>query len=42
MAPMRYEYQSWLHLAAIALGVLAVITVAVGLSSPVIDLVALR
>jgi hypothetical protein len=42
MAAMRYELQSWLHLAAFALGVLAVVTVALGLSSPVVDLVALR
>ena len=39
---MRYELQSLLRLAAFALGVVAVVTVARGLSSPVIYLVALR
>jgi hypothetical protein len=39
---MRYELASWLRLAALALGVVAAVTVAVGLSSPVVDLVALR
>lgn len=39
---MRHEFASWLRLAALALGVVLMVTVAVGLSSPVVDLVALR
>ena len=42
MAAMRYELQRWLHLAAFALGVLAVVTAALALSAPTIDLIALR
>ena len=41
-AAMRYELQRWLHLAAFALGVLAVVTAALALSAPTIDLIALR
>ena len=39
---MRYELQSWLRLFSLGLGVLAVVTVALALSAPLIDLVVLR
>lgn len=39
---MRHELEGWLRMIALGVGVLAVVTVAVGLSSPVVDLVSLR
>jgi hypothetical protein len=39
---MRHELESWLRMIALGVGILAVVAFAVGLSSPVVDLVALR
>jgi hypothetical protein len=39
---MEHELQTWLRLAAVALAAVAMVTVAVWLSSPVNDMVALR
>ena len=39
---MRHELRSWAHLIALGIGVLALVTAALALSAPVVDLVALR
>jgi hypothetical protein len=39
---MRHELRSWARLVALGVGVLAVVTAALALSEPALDLIALR